>query len=231
MRGVQFNLLEGGKGAVCRSSGGHLLASRGARKQCHLLGRPEAPIPACPPLYLHLPYVELPLTFQAKNALATSSDLYILAIWSSAHAWGCWKSILGLRGVAQWQSIFKVPRRAWAPFLVCEKTKWESLQQNVPVWWTNRLGVILENSQESTPGMRFLKADRWSVPKASESEGVLLSKRIAKYILQKARDEGWEWHMSVMLPLWKQKQEDLELKTSLGYIVWPSASLYLAYTC
>lgn len=62
--------------------------------------------------------------------------------------------------------------------------------------------------------MRFLKAGRWSVPKASESEGVLLSKRIAKYILQKARDEGWEWHMSVMLPCGKQKQEDLEPKTS-----------------
>lgn len=37
--------------------------------------------------------------------------------------------------------------------------------------------------------------------------------------------------MSVMLPCGKQKQEDLELKTSLGYIVWPSVSLYLAYTC
>ena len=79
--------------------------------------------------------------------------------------------------------------------------------------------------------MRFLKAGRWSVPKASEPQGVLLSKRIAKSILQKARDEGWEWNMSVMLPLGKQKQEDLEPKTSLGYIVWPSTSLYLAYTC
>lgn len=38
---------------------------------------------------------------------------------------------------------------------------------------------------------------------------------------QKARDEGWEQHMSVMLPHGKLKQEDLELKTSLGYMVGP----------
>lgn len=55
---------------MCHSSGGHLLAHHVTRKQCHLLGRPEVPIPAYPPLHLHLPYVELPLTFQVKNALS-----------------------------------------------------------------------------------------------------------------------------------------------------------------
>lgn len=65
---------------MCRSGGGRRLAHCVARKQCHLLGRPEAPSPAYPPLHLHLPYVDLPLTFQTENALATSSDLRILAI-------------------------------------------------------------------------------------------------------------------------------------------------------
>lgn len=69
MRGLQFNLSEGEKGAVCRCSGGHLLASRDARKQCHLLGRPEAPIPASPPLYLHLPYVEPPTHLSSQECL------------------------------------------------------------------------------------------------------------------------------------------------------------------
>lgn len=45
--------------------------------------------------------------------------------------------------------------------------------------------VILEISQESIPEMRFLKAGRRSVPKASESEAALLSKRIAKCIFLK----------------------------------------------